>query len=341
MNMKLKVIMFGLVAVAAAQATVSDIWAPKNVQVVVPCIARGASYDYNADGKTDKYDCAGWWFGYVEQTASFAPIGTDNKLLLNDPKTGDPYAGSAWSKTAGLTVTLTATNGTANVPAIAGVGFEWEHTDATSGPTTYDMSAKKGICVSYSSTLPIQLELSWNEATYNYDTWYVELPASSSVSTVAAAWDAAAATGAESGDFMKDDYQSTTAYIQPIATALTKSVGLKFRLKNKETGTKTTTLNIASVGWNDGTCGGSNAVLQSGAAASSLKANLTGRTLAFSGLSNAGMNVEVINFQGQIVARGLVSASKSAMNLSSLSNGVYMVRGSGESVNFNQKILVK
>ncbi|MBQ2560748.1 MAG: T9SS type A sorting domain-containing protein [Fibrobacter sp.] len=72
------------------------------------------------------------------------------------------------------------------------------------------------------------------------------------------------------------------------------------------------------------------------AAASSVKVQLAGRVLHIQGNSSA--KVEVINLQGQIVKSATAS---SAMDLSSLDAGVYMVRIAGKSANFSQKILLK
>ena len=83
------------------------------------------------------------------------------------------------------------------------------------------------------------------------------------------------------------------------------------------------------------TCGGSS--IKSVRAASSAKATLSGRTLSFSGVkSNA--TAEVMNLQGQVVAKGDASSS---MNLAALDAGVYMVRVAGKSVNFSNKIVLK
>ena len=49
-------------------------------------------------------------------------------------------------------------------------------------------------------------------------------------------------------------------------------------------------------------------------------------------------NAEIMNLQGQVVAKGDAS---SAMNLASLDAGVYMVRVAGKSVNFTNKIVLK
>ena len=71
----------------------------------------------------------------------------------------------------------------------------------------------------------------------------------------------------------------------------------------------------------------------------SVKAQLSGRTLSFYGLKSA-VNAEVINLQGQVVLKSALNGAAS-MNLANLDAGVYMVRVSGKSVNFAQKVLLK
>ena len=66
------------------------------------------------------------------------------------------------------------------------------------------------------------------------------------------------------------------------------------------------------------------------------KAILNGRTLSFTGVS-AG-TAEVLNLQGQVVAKGDVS---SALSLADLDAGVYMVRIAGKSANFTDMIVLK
>ena len=72
------------------------------------------------------------------------------------------------------------------------------------------------------------------------------------------------------------------------------------------------------------------------ARANSAKTMLTNRTLSFSGI-RGDSNVEIMNLQGQVVLKGKAA---SAMDLSRLDAGVYMVRVAG-SMNLAQKILLK
>jgi hypothetical protein len=53
---------------------------------------------------------------------------------------------------------------------------------------------------------------------------------------------------------------------------------------------------------------------------------------------NTAANVEVLNLQGQVVAKGNTA---SALSLANLDAGVYMVRVAGKSVNFSNKIVLK
>lgn len=79
------------------------------------------------------------------------------------------------------------------------------------------------------------------------------------------------------------------------------------------------------------------AAIRGVAAASAVKATLSGRTLSFSGVSSDA-SFEIVSLQGQVVKSGAVASS---ISLSNISAGVYMVRVAGKAVNMNQKILVK
>lgn len=76
--------------------------------------------------------------------------------------------------------------------------------------------------------------------------------------------------------------------------------------------------------------------IKANASKAGMKIALSGRSLSFSGISNA--TYEVVSLQGQVVKSGAVSSS---VSLAKLQAGVYMVRVSGKSVNMTQKILVK
>jgi hypothetical protein len=117
------------------------------------------------------------------------------------------------------------------------------------------------------------------------------------------------------------------------ATVLAKTAAIKLKFEGTA-GTSGDFL-IQKVGSN-GMCSTSPISVKSIAAAGSAKAMLSGRTLSFSGISSA--KAEVINLQGQVVKSATVS---SAMDLSSLDAGVYMLRVAGKNVKLSQKIVLE
>jgi hypothetical protein len=113
-------------------------------------------------------------------------------------------------------------------------------------------------------------------------------------------------------------------------------VALKFKIQATPAEYK---FNICAIGPNGAACpaecGVPNPAIKSVRGASAAKAILSGRTLSFSGVK-AG-TAEVLNLQGQVVAKGDVS---STLSLANLDAGVYMVRVAGK-VNFTNKIVLK
>ena len=123
-----------------------------------------------------------------------------------------------------------------------------------------------------------------------------------------------------------------TAVDQEVVLQKTAAIKLKFEGSAGTSG-DFRICQIGSLGKCTG-CGGK--IIVKSAAASSVKAQLSGRVLSFKGFSSA--KAEVINLQGQVVKSATVSSS---MDLSSLDAGIYMVRVAGKSVNFAQKIVLK
>lgn len=72
-----------------------------------------------------------------------------------------------------------------------------------------------------------------------------------------------------------------------------------------------------------------------------IKANLNGSVLAFSGLGKRAVAVEVLNLQGRVVAAQTVSAAANVLDLSKLSQGVYLVKAASKDVRFNQMITLQ
>lgn len=288
----------------------------------------------NEDGSRACVDpnIARWWYAYAGDTengqkVSFEPITKNDdgtyKLIMAD-EDGDIIPNGNLVKDDGLVVTMSAAGGTAAAPAIAGLGFDW-----FKDKSAMDISSNPGYCISYKwigsgtsvgSVIPLQMELSWDEEANGYDTWYAELPTTPGPTTLNLAW----------SDFKQYGWDK-----KPITIATEKSVGLKIRLRNSSTTEVKGTFTLVELGWKD-ECSVIATESSKIARANSAKATLTNRTLSFSGI-RGDSSVEIVNLQGQVMLRG---STASAMDLSRLDAGVYMVRIAG-SVNLAQKILLK
>ena len=288
----------------------------------------------NEDGSRACVDpnIARWWYAYAGdsengQTISFEPITKNDdgtyKLIMAD-EDGDIIPNGNLVKDVGLVVTMSAAGGTAAAPAIAGLGFDWYK-----DKSAIDISSNPGYCISYQwigsgtsvgSVMPLQMELSWDEEANGYDTWYAELPTTPGPTTLDFAW----------SDFKQDGWDK-----KPITIATEKSVGLKIRLKNSRAEDVSGTFILKELGWK-GECSVISTESSKIARANSAKAILTDRMLSFSGI-RGDSRVEIVNLQGQVMLKG---SAASAMDLSRLDAGVYMVRIAG-SMNLAQKILLK
>ena len=283
----------------------------------------------NEDGSIACVDpnIGGWWYAYAGDTengqkVSFEPITKNDdgtyKLIMAD-EDGDIIPNGNLVKDLGLVVTMSAAGGSAGTPAIAGIGFDW-----LKDKSAMDISSHSGYCILYDWTgsQPLEMELSWDEEANGYDTWYAELPTTPGPTTLDFAW----------SDFKQDGWDENK---KPISVATEKSVGLKIRLKNSRAEDVSGSFILKELGWKD-ECSVISAGFSSVARANSAKAFLTDRTLSFSGI-HADANVEIVSLRGQVVLKGTAA---SAMDLSRLDAGVYMVRVAG-SVNLAQKILLK
>ena len=200
----------------------------------------------------------------------------------------------------------------------AGIGFNiWSE-----GQEGVDITAWGGICLSYMSTIGFGIELGVeDEATV---TEYNNYKA-----TVAKA---AAVTAS---DFPWSKFKQGAGWGKTVdqATVLAKTAAIKLKFEGTA-GTSGDFL-IQKVG-SVGQCTASGVGIKDVAVAGSAKAMLSGRTLSFSGFTSA--KAEVINLQGQVVKSATVS---SAMDLSSLDAGVYMLRVAGKNVKLSQKIVLE
>lgn len=200
-----------------------------------------------------------------------------------------------------------------------GIGFNLVN-EAQDGA---DISGWEGMCITYTSTKAFYYELgTQNEKeTTEYNNYKVTIPAATTKATGNYAW---TSFKQESG------WGKTLAQ----ATALTQIAAIKLKFS----GTAGTSIDflISEIG-SYGQCKGTDAI-KGAKAASSVKAQLAGRTLNLSGFTSAA-SVEVINLQGQIVVKSMVNGA-AALNLAKLDRGVYMVRVSGKTFNMNQKIVL-
>ena len=202
----------------------------------------------------------------------------------------------------------------------AGIGFNIWNDDQKG----VDITAWGGICLAYESTIGFGIELMVeNEKTVTgYDNYKAFVAKSPS---------------ATKANFPWSKYSQGGWGIEvPIDDVLAKTAAIKLKFE----GTVGTSGNfrICQIGSN-GQCTGCSPQPPSAlvnVAASSVKAQLSDRVLHFHGISSA--KAEVINLQGEVVKSATVS---SAMDLSGLDAGVYMVRVAGNGVNFAKKIVLK
>jgi len=239
--------------------------------------------------------------------------------------------------------------GTAYEYSFVGFGFNivgGSQTPANITPWT-------GVCITYTSDKPMYLELGADALVTDYNAFRVKLDAATTPTVKNALW----------ADFACDATWGSCkekTYTIDQVTAAAQAIKIKLEGKGKVVENQ---LRIFQVG-TAGACSATAATVKTEAApfcksdgdggfiasscvsaipaaksASRVSANLIDHTLSFSG-SVAGVSVEVINLQGQVMLRSVLSTSNS-LNLSSLNAGVYMVRVAGRSVNMTQKILLK
>ena len=293
----------------------------------------GSDHIYKVDtgfGDADpELNKAGYWFDYGDgKEGGQSSIGwPEAKGNDYDANALDPIIDAC----EGICGTVTLNAGKVTYDPFAGVGFNV----AGENGEVADATAWGGVCVAYTSEAPIALELGLGD---------------SGDAAIGYANPAASLLKGEGivKSYSWSDFKQPTWAKEKIdgPAAAAKLNSLKFKIQGK-TGS-TYKFNIMAVGPSTGgKCAVTNGKLpdksvDGGVAAigdvsmSGAKAVLSGRTLSFSGISNA--KVEILNLQGQIVMKG---SAASSMNLMGLDAGVYMVRIAGKAVNMSQKILVK
>jgi hypothetical protein len=188
-----------------------------------------------------------------------------------------------------------------------------------------DATAWGGVCIAYTLDFPGALELGLGDAEdsrIEFNNPFVKLPKSPTANVLKFEW----------SDFSQD---KTWGKVKITAEeAVAELVSLKVKMKQKD-GTKGH-FNIMSIGPYGDTCkattpGGGSSAIGAKALKSSLKAQLSGRTLSF---GKTVAKAEIVNLHGQVV---MSASSVSTMDLAKLQAGVYMVRSMG----LSQQIMLK
>ena len=274
-------------------------------------------------------ETSGYWFSYNDKAdggASTVVWPVEPGTTYGGPNALDPII----DECKGVCGTAALDKGTLTYPPFIGIGFNiyGANADDDSKADPADATAWGGICITYTSDAKAQLELGLGD----YDTEiayanpFVDLAKATSPATKNIPW----------SQFKQPSWYSGSTKITGDAAAA-QLVAVKFKIQANPGNYK---FNICAIGPATGgncpaKCG--DGAIQSVRGASSVKALLSGRTLSFSGVKSDA-TAEVMNLQGQVVAKGDAS---SAMNLSALDAGVYMVRVAGKSVNFTNKIVLK
>ena len=269
------------------------------------------SYDDSNDGGASKVI---WADGTVELGNGDSPDALDNVIL--------------WCN--GVCGTAVLDKGKLTYNPFVGIGFNvvGEEAKGAGNPQPGNASAWGGVCITYESEAAPALELGLGDAVdadIGYANPAATLPKASAGTMKQLAW----------SDFKQPSwYKGTTKMAGPAASE--QLVALKFKIQATPAEYK---FNICAIGPNGAACPETcptRDAIKSVRSASAAKAILSGRSLSFAGVS-AG-TAEVLNLQGQVVAKGDVS---SALSLANLDAGVYMVRVAGKSVNFTNKIVLK
>ncbi|MDR1831031.1 MAG: T9SS type A sorting domain-containing protein [Candidatus Fibromonas sp.] len=321
---------YGLVSAAGS------LWGPNtedfpSLQVKAPAVIK--CWEESQDPPQEGHPCydgtGGWWFGYIDQDArTEVRINGSYVEFAEGTSISDESDGSSLIDADALRVKFHGGPAESTAPSISGIGFNFNKPE---GPE--NLSSKLGYCLTYESTGLVQFELGWNESQYEYDTWYVELPASSK-KTVKPKWDLSVTTGKTSGDFKKDGWGSGIQ-VQPISTAVEGAYSLKIRLKNGTGSAVDVDFALYELGWND-ECTGGVPILSNGAGANGLNLSLYNRMLSMT--VNSPASVQILNLQGAVV-HNQVYVPGSKMNLNNLPTGVYLVRI--PSLGYSGKIMLK
>ena len=278
-------------------------------------------------GIANNTETAGYWFDYDDSGDKGA-----SKVTWPVNKGTEYSEGSMLpiiEHCGGICGTAVLDKGSLTYNPFVGIGFnvvgETSANDNT--PAAGDASAWGGLCITYSSDAAPSLELGLGDEvdqSIGYANPAASLPKSAAGTMKDLTW----------ADFKQPAWYKGDTKMSGDA-ASKQLVAVKFKIQNTPGSYE---FNICAVGAYNGGCPTACSTphgIKAVRGASAAKAILSGRTLSFSGFK-AG-TAEVINLQGQVVAKGDVA---STLNLVSLDAGVYMVRVAGK-VNFTNKIVLK
>ena len=225
----------------------------------------------------------------------------------------------------GICGTYTLDQGTLGYDPFVGIGINVAGSeDADSEDmVAVDATSMGGVCITYTLDMKGYLELGLGDAgdaDIGYNNPFAPLPKSTTANSLDFEW----------ADFSAD---KTWGDVHISGTeAAPKLVSIKVKIKGKDGSTGK--FNIMSIGPFNGGCAEKDPKGGSAIGAkvkSSLKAQLSGRTLSF---GKTVAKAEIVNLHGQVV---MSASSVSTMDLAKLQAGVYMVRSMG----LSQQIMLK
>lgn len=276
-------------------------------------------FDCDVETPETNVDDGGFWFDYDDRKNDGGSSFVTYPVEQNEYES---YITPMIEEFGMISITMTA-GPDADYPFV-GFGFNLVN-GAKDG---YDIATNwgTGVCITLANSAKLSMELEYigDGANTKYDEYAATIPAATTGRAVDLSW----------SDFEQAGWGTAVAQ----ATVLSNTVAVKLKFAGTAGKTLTNSVQITAFG-TSGTCPATMAINNPSVKASSVKAQLAGRTLSFSGLKSAA-NVEIINLQGQVVLKSSLNGSAS-LNLANLDAGVYMVRIAGKSVNFAQKVLLK
>ena len=312
--------------------------------------ATTASATWLWDGLTEKVPVGmdnatktgGYWFDYSD-----GDNGGQSAFQYDVDKAAGNSMAPIIDECQGVCGSFTLAQGTLTYPPFLGIGFNivGETSEEDNTPAAGDATDWGGICIAYMCDAAPSLELGLGDAvdkSLGYDVPVKQLAKSSDAASgkvVKIPWE-------EFDQQHWDDEKVITT-----ADAIKQLVAIKFKIQAND---MTGRFRISQIGSYDSDCKyvpqevgpevdpgtnpGDDAV-KGVRSVSGVKAMVSGRTLSFSGITSDA-SVELISLQGRVVKKGMIKGA-SSLDLSSVDAGVYMVRVSGKSVDYSNKIVLK